>query len=140
MNRIGHVFFGELGYRNAQNYIRGLMGSTERKNGWQLSEYIGEKSPEKLQQFIYRGSYSADALRDELRVYVAEHIGGGRGGVSSRRHGIHQTGSKIVRSGEAIYGNIGENMQLPNRSIFELCVAKGTFADRQTVVYTGIVA
>jgi SRSO17 transposase len=75
MNRIGNVFFGELGYKNAQNYIRGLIGSAERKNGWQLSEYIGEKSPEKLQQFIYRGSYSADALRDELRGYVAENIG-----------------------------------------------------------------
>ena len=75
MNRLGKVFANESGFRNAQNYIKGLLGSAERKNSWQLSEKIGESTPYKMQQFIYRGEYKADAIRDELRRYVGESIG-----------------------------------------------------------------
>ena len=41
MTRISGEFANELGYRNAENYVKGLLGTAERKNGWQLSEYIG---------------------------------------------------------------------------------------------------
>jgi len=75
MSRIGKVFANESGFRNAKNYIKGLLGSAERKNGWQLSEKIGERTPYKIQQFIYRGEYKANAIRDELRRYVGESIG-----------------------------------------------------------------
>jgi len=79
MKRIGKIFANESGYRNARNYIKGLLGSAERKNGWQLSEKIGETTPYKIQQFIYRGEYKADGIRDELRRYVGEKIGEGEG-------------------------------------------------------------
>ena len=75
MNRLGKVFANELGFRNARNYIKGLLGSAKRKNGWQLSEKLGEKTPYKMQQFIYRGEYKADDIRDELRSYVGEKLG-----------------------------------------------------------------
>ena len=75
MNRLGKVFANELGFRNARNYIKGLLGSAERKNGWQVSEKLGEKTPYKMQQFIYRGEYKADDIRDELRSYVGENLG-----------------------------------------------------------------
>ncbi|MDR0272369.1 MAG: hypothetical protein LBI27_03530 [Clostridiales bacterium] len=63
MYKIAPVFFSELGFTNAKKYIQGLLGSMERKNGWQLSEYVGEETPYKLQQFIYKGRYDADKLR-----------------------------------------------------------------------------
>jgi len=75
MKRIGKIFANESGYRNARNYIKGLLGSAERKNGWQLSEKIGESTPYKIQQFLYRGEYKANELRDELRNYVGEKLG-----------------------------------------------------------------
>ena len=75
VNRIGKVFANESGYRNARNYIKGLLGTAERKNGWQLSENIGEATPYKMQQFIYRGEYKSDAIRDEVRRYIGEKIG-----------------------------------------------------------------
>jgi len=74
MRRIAPVFASEPGYKNAKNYIKGLMGSAERKNGWQMSEYLGEATPYAMRQFIYRGNYSADELRDIGREYVVEHI------------------------------------------------------------------
>jgi len=75
MNRIRPVFYGGLGFVNAQRYIRGLLGSVERKNGWQMAEYLGESNPYKIQQFIYRGTYSANELRDKDREYIGEKLG-----------------------------------------------------------------
>ena len=75
MNRIVGLFYGELGYNNAQKYIRGLLSDAERKNGWQIAEKTGESAPYNVQQFINRGVYSSNDLRDELRVYVSEELG-----------------------------------------------------------------
>jgi len=75
MNRLSGEFANGNGKTNARNYIRGLLGTAERKNGWQLSEYIGESTPYKMQQFLYRGEYRADGLRDCLRTYAGDYLG-----------------------------------------------------------------
>jgi len=75
MNRIGEVFYSDFGFENAKKYMKGLLSSASRKNGWQLSEIVGESTPYKLQQFIYRGRYSADKVRDITREYVNEKLG-----------------------------------------------------------------
>ena len=64
MSKIGKAFRHISGYENAGKYIKGLLGTAERKNGWQMAESQGDKTPYSMQQFIYRGSYSADELRD----------------------------------------------------------------------------
>jgi len=56
-------------------YVLGLMSGAERKNGRQLAEQLGEHTPYRLQQFLYRGSWDADRVRDQLRGYVCEHLG-----------------------------------------------------------------
>jgi SRSO17 transposase len=60
---------------HAGNYLRGLISRVERKNGWQLAEELGEATPTNLQHFIARSRWDADAVRDDLRGYVAEHLG-----------------------------------------------------------------
>ena len=74
MNRLGKVFYSDPGFRMAQKYINGLLGTAERKNGWQLSEYLCEETPYAVQQFIYRGRFSADEIRDITRDYVGEKL------------------------------------------------------------------
>jgi SRSO17 transposase len=73
--RIRVVYRSESGLRNGEKYIRGLLSPAERKNGWQMSEEIGEKTPYKMQQFLYRGSWNADELRDVTREYIGEEEG-----------------------------------------------------------------
>ncbi|MDR0305430.1 MAG: IS701 family transposase [Chitinispirillales bacterium] len=73
--KMADVFKSEAGIKNMQNYLRGLLGTVERKNGWQMSEYLGETTPYTLQQFLYRGAYNADELRDRLITYTSENIG-----------------------------------------------------------------
>jgi SRSO17 transposase len=40
-----------------------------------MSEVLGKATPYALQQFLYRGRFSADKLRDELRRYVNDKLG-----------------------------------------------------------------
>jgi hypothetical protein len=46
----------------AQNYIKALLGTAERKNGRRLAEYLGKKTPYAIQRFLYRGRFSADEI------------------------------------------------------------------------------
>lgn len=75
MNRIAKVFPSEPGFKTARKYIEGLISPIERKNGWQMAEAVGDTTPYALQQFLYRGQFNADGLRDGLRGYVNDQLG-----------------------------------------------------------------
>jgi SRSO17 transposase len=108
MSRLGHVFFSESGFRNARNYLKGLLGPAARKNGWQLSESLGEETPYKIQQFIYRGRYSSDELRDELRTYVSEELGEEDGVVVIDDTGFIKQGKKSCGVKRQYSGTLGK--------------------------------
>lgn len=61
--------------RRAAAYVRGLLAPLERKNGWQLAEAAGDPTPDGVQDFLGRARWDADAVRDDLRAYVAEQLG-----------------------------------------------------------------
>src|SRR5258706_10720711 len=61
--------------RHAQAYLRGLLGPVERKNGWQLAEVVGDRTPYAIQHLLGRADWDPDAVRDDLRAYVVEHMG-----------------------------------------------------------------
>jgi SRSO17 transposase len=61
--------------RRALAYLRGLLAPLERKNGWQLAESAGDATPDGVQDFLSRMRWEADAVRDDLRAYVVEHLG-----------------------------------------------------------------
>src|SRR3954447_2697142 len=60
--------------RRALTYLQGLLAPLERKNGWHLAEAAGDCSPHGMQEFLSRVHWDADALRDDLRAYVVEHL------------------------------------------------------------------
>ena len=60
--------------RRAREYVRGLLSAAERKNSWQLAEVAGNATPYGIQHLLGRASWDADALRDDLREYVIEHL------------------------------------------------------------------
>jgi SRSO17 transposase len=61
--------------RRAPAYLRGLLAPVGRKNGWQLAEAAGDRAPDGMQDFLSRMRWDADAVRDDLRAYVVEHLG-----------------------------------------------------------------
>lgn len=75
VGRIGPRFGRAEPRRRAAAYLRGLLAPVERKNGWQLAESAGDATPDGVQDFLSRMRWDADAVRDDLRGYVAEHLG-----------------------------------------------------------------
>ncbi len=75
MERIGGRFVRSEARSRAKAYLMGLLSPVERKNSWQLAEVLGEATPYGCQQFLYRSSWGADALRDDLRSYVVAGLG-----------------------------------------------------------------
>src|SRR6188472_4198441 len=74
-NRVGGRFARTEPRRRAIGYVRGLLSGTERKNGWQLAEHLGEPTPDGVQHLLARADWDADAVRDELTRYVRERLG-----------------------------------------------------------------
>jgi hypothetical protein len=58
--------------RRALAYLRGLLSSVERKNGWQLAEEAGEATPDGMQRLLAVADWDVDAVRDDLRAHVVE--------------------------------------------------------------------
>src|SRR4051794_22395918 len=56
-------------------YLRGLLAGVERKNGWQLAEHAGERTPDGMQRLLSTARWDPDELRDDLRGYVVERLG-----------------------------------------------------------------
>src|SRR5665811_1247703 len=55
-------------------YVQGLLSVCERKNGWQLAEWMGEPAPYRVQHLLDRACWDADAARDQVREYVLDAL------------------------------------------------------------------
>lgn len=67
---------------HAEGYVRGLLGRMDRKNGWQMAEYLGEATPYAVQHLLGRSNWDADRVRDEILRYARVHLlGSNEGGV-----------------------------------------------------------
>ncbi|GGN30549.1 IS701 family transposase [Streptomyces fuscichromogenes] len=52
----------------------GLLSDLPRKNCWTIAEWAGEKSPHGMQHLLCRAVWDADAVRDDVRDYVVDHL------------------------------------------------------------------
>lgn len=55
-------------------YVRGLLAPLEKKNSWTLAERAGEAIPDGMQRLLMSADWDADAVRDDVRDYVVEHL------------------------------------------------------------------
>jgi hypothetical protein len=53
-----------------RRFLTTLPSGTERRNGRTLAELAGDATPDGMQQLLNFHSWSADAVRDDLRGYV----------------------------------------------------------------------
>ena len=52
----------------------GMRSGLDRKNCWTIAEHRGDISPDGLQHLLASARWYADAVRDDLRDYVVEHV------------------------------------------------------------------
>jgi SRSO17 transposase len=60
--------------QRAMAYLRGLLSPAERKNSWQLAEVSGNATPYAFQHLLRRALWDPEAVREELRHYVVQHL------------------------------------------------------------------
>ena len=95
-------------------YLQGLLGSVERKNGWQLAEYAGDATPDGVQRLLGVYHWDADQVRDDLQGYVVEHLGDPGGVLVVDETGFLKQGKKSVGVKRQYSGTAGkvENCQI----------------------------
>ncbi|MFF9691258.1 IS701 family transposase [Streptomyces sp. NPDC014623] len=74
MSRIASRFARVEPRRRVRDLVRGLLSGLPRKNCWTIAEWAGETSPHGMQHLLCRAVWDADAVRDDVREYVVEHL------------------------------------------------------------------
>ncbi len=100
--------------RRALQYLKGLLSSVERKNGWQLAEQAGEGTPDGMQRLLATADWDAEQVRDDLRAYVVEHLGDPAAVLVVDETGFVKKGPKSVGVQRQYSGTAGriENCQI----------------------------
>ncbi len=109
--RVGRRFARSEARERVKRYLVGLLGRVERKNGWQLAEAIGERDPQGVQRLLNSAKWDADAVRDDLREYVLEHLGDeGTGVLIVDETGFLKKGEKSVGVARQYTGTAGDTV------------------------------
>src|SRR5919205_792254 len=132
LERIGPRFARSELRARAGVYLRGLLSAAERKNGWTLAEQAGDRTPDAMQRLLNHADWDADAVRDDLRAYVLEHLGDERAVLVIDETGFLKKGSKSAGVARQYSGTAGriENCQI---GVFLAYAAPAgrTFIDRE---------
>lgn len=112
----GKCFHYKTTRSHAERYVRGLLARMERKNGWQMAEYLGDKTPYAIQNFLSRAVWEDEKIRAALMNYAKKQLlSDSENGVlivdetGFLKKGIHSVGVARQYSGTA--GRI-ENSQI----------------------------
>ena len=129
--RMRPLFTQERVAASAGLFLDGLLGEERRKTGWMRAEAAGDPGPWRQQAILGRGRWDADALRDIVREYVVETLGGPRCRPGGGRDRFSEAGQGLVRRGSAVHRLCGQDHQLPDRRVRGLCLGHGhAFIDR----------
>jgi len=117
--------------RRALGYLQGLLSLARCKNGWQLTEEIGEARPDGVQRLLNVANWDAGRVRDDLRSYVVENLASEEAVLIVDETGFLKKGTKSVGVKRQYSGTAGriENCQV---GVF-LCYASArgvAFIDR----------
>jgi SRSO17 transposase len=115
-----------------RRYLTGLLGDARRKNGWQMAEAMGQAQPRGTQRVLNGSCWDADAVRDDLREYIVEHLGDEQSGVLIvDETGFLKKGEKSVGVARQYTGTAGkrENCQV-GVFLCYACKEGAAFVDR----------
>jgi len=94
--RLGPRFGRAEPRRRVRASVEGLLSPVGRKHGWQLAEQAGEPTPTGMQRLLVGAEWDAEAVRDDLRAYVMEHLADPEGVLIVDETGFLKQGTKSV--------------------------------------------
>jgi SRSO17 transposase len=74
MGRVAGRFARVEPRRRAAAFVVGLLARLPRTNCWTIGEHAGDGSPHGMQHLLARAVWDAEAVRDDVRGYVTEHL------------------------------------------------------------------
>ena len=112
--RLAPYFARSESRQRASAYLQGLLSAAERKNSWQMAEVCGEATPYGFQYLLNRADWDADAVRDELRTYVIQHLADPNGVLVLDETGFVKKGRHSAGVARQYTGTVGkvENCQI----------------------------
>jgi SRSO17 transposase len=60
--------------RHARAFVLGLLADLPRKNCWTIAEHAGQATPDGMQHLLAGAVWDHDAVRDDVRAYLVEHL------------------------------------------------------------------
>jgi SRSO17 transposase len=118
--------------QRALAYLKGLLSPVERKNGWQLAEHAGERTPDGMQRLLATYQWDADLVREDLRSYILEHLGDPQAVLVLDETGFLKKGRKSVGVQRQYSGTAGRIEDCQIGVFLAYASSKGrTFIDRE---------
>jgi SRSO17 transposase len=78
--------FGRVEPRQrAKAFVLGLLADLPRKNCWTIAEHAGDTGPDGMQHLLARAVWDEEAVRDDVRAYLVEHLSDPAAVLSSTR-------------------------------------------------------
>lgn len=89
-------------------YIRGLISTIERKNGWQLAELAREATPDGMQRLLNAAKWDVDQVRDDLQEYILTHLADPEAVLVVDETGFVKKGNKSAGVAAQYSGTVGK--------------------------------
>jgi len=151
-NLMSSLFADPRSQKHARQYVEGLLAPLERKNGWTIAEFVGEKEPKGMQRFLNLAKWDAGTMRDLVRDYAMLHFADPQGVLVADPTGFAKKGRKSAGVQRQYSGTLGrvDNCQIGtflayvdsrgNRTPIdcELYVPESWFVDRDRCTEAGI--
>jgi SRSO17 transposase len=112
--RFAHLFVRREPREQFAKYLHALLAPVQRKNGWQMAEAIGDKTPDATQRLLYLAQWDADAARDIMQGFVIGQFGDAEGIGVVDETGFLKKGKRSVGVKRQYSGTAGkiENSQV----------------------------
>jgi SRSO17 transposase len=137
--------------RRARAFVLGLLADMPRKNCWTIAEHAGDPNPDGMQYLLGRAVWDQDAVRDDVRDYLVEHLGDPQAVLVVDETGDLKKGAMTVGVQRQYTGTAGriENAQVAVYLVYasrgghgvidrELYVPKGWIADPDRCQAAGV--
>ena len=135
-DRVGSLFAHPRSRAHSRQYLEGLLAPIERKNGWTIAEFVGEKEPKAMQRFLNLTAWDAEDLRDLNLDYVIENVGDPDGVLIADPTGFAKKGRKSAGVQRQYSGTLGrvDNCQIGTFLAFVNTAGDRVLIDRELYI------
>ena len=108
-------WFARAGTRlAAQQYVRGLASTVERKNSWQLAEHAGHRTPDRFQRLLGSGAWDEHGVGEDVRDWAVGYLADAEAVLVADDTGFLKKGRKSAGVQRQYSGTAGriENCQI----------------------------